>query len=542
MPNILRRVCEHKKSLGAVLSAGLARGHRGSPAAALRVHQLHCTPVLFSGLATLVLNKSETKVIDQHYQHTIQNIQRLHQKTPRCITFFLAGCLPGEALLHMRQLSLFSMICHLPEDPLHHHAKYVLSTLPPSCLSWFHQVRNLCLQYSLPHPLVLLDNPVSKYKFKKLVKLQVTEFWHGLLATECTSPQLSSLRYFDPYRASILHAHPVWTSTAGNCFETSKATVLARMMTGRYRTEMLCRFWSTNRTGECLSPTCANVNGTLEHLLISCPALEHIRHRLHSLWCLKTLDCPPLHSLIMRILGSDPEVQMRFILDTTACPQIIQLVQAFGQEIQDRVLYLTRTWAFAMHKHKLKLLGRWPEHQKAKRITGSSTSDDQFTQTKGFHSDYSNNSESNVISNIDIFSATAALPHSSTTPPPTITAPAPTGCAFPQPGSTTTLASTSIVPYDVELHVPDLVTTVHRDQPQDSVPGPTSFTTSNSSHSVNHVVGVDKNLTGHGKGHGVTDCSPDRVSGHQHPESSIMSVSLSVIPPVKTVTRAVSIS
>ena len=60
MPNILHRVAKHKKSLGAVLSAGLARGHRGSPATALRVHQLHCMPVLFSGLATLVLNKAET--------------------------------------------------------------------------------------------------------------------------------------------------------------------------------------------------------------------------------------------------------------------------------------------------------------------------------------------------------------------------------------------------------------------------------------------------------------------------------------------------
>ena len=107
MPNILCRVAEHKKALGAVLSAGMARGHRGSPAAALRVHQLHCLPVLFSGLASLVLNTAETKIIDKHYQYTIQNLQRLHQKTPRCIIFCLAGSLPGEAILHMRQLTLF---------------------------------------------------------------------------------------------------------------------------------------------------------------------------------------------------------------------------------------------------------------------------------------------------------------------------------------------------------------------------------------------------------------------------------------------------
>ena len=131
MPNILHRVAEHKKSLGAVLSAGLARGHRGSPAAALRVHQIHCTPVLFSGLATLVLNKAEIDILIN-----IINIQfrtsSASMKTPRSIIFFLAGSLPGKAILHMRQLSLLSMICHLPEDPLHQHCKYA-QTIEDTC-------------------------------------------------------------------------------------------------------------------------------------------------------------------------------------------------------------------------------------------------------------------------------------------------------------------------------------------------------------------------------------------------------------------------
>ena len=317
MPNILHRIAEHKKALGAVLSVGLARGHQGSPAAALRVHHLHCLPVLFSGLATLVLNKAETSIVDKHYQHTIQNLQRLHMKTPRSIIFFLAGTLPGEAQLHMRQFSLFSMICHLPSDPLNQHAKYSLSTLPPSSFSWFHQVRDLCLQYSLPHPLILLENPMTKYRFKKLVKLKVTEYWHQVLASECCSPSLTSLRYFNPTRASLQYPHPLWTTTAGNSFECCKSTILARMISGRYRTEMLCRFWSTNRSGYCLSPTCHQVDGDLEHLLIVCPALEHIRSRLHSLWCLKTVDCPPLHNLIISVLGSAPVIQVMFILDST---------------------------------------------------------------------------------------------------------------------------------------------------------------------------------------------------------------------------------
>ena len=166
MAHIVTRISKHKKVLGAMLSAGLARGHRGSPAAALHVHQLYCTPVLMSGLASQTLTNAEIKIMDCHYQHTIQNLQRLHKKTPRSIIFFLAGTLPGEAQLHLRQLAIFSMICHLPEDPLHHHAEFVLTSLPPSSKSWFYQVKDICSQYSLPHPLLLLNSPLSKKLFK----------------------------------------------------------------------------------------------------------------------------------------------------------------------------------------------------------------------------------------------------------------------------------------------------------------------------------------------------------------------------------------
>ena len=145
MPNIVHRIAEHKKALGSVQSAGLARGHRGSPAAALKVHQLYCTPRLLSGLASLVLSKSEISVIDSYYQNTLQQLQKLHSRTPRSAVLFLAGSLPGEALLHLRQLSLFSMICHLPDDPLHKRGLYALTYLTPTSRSWFWQIRDICL-------------------------------------------------------------------------------------------------------------------------------------------------------------------------------------------------------------------------------------------------------------------------------------------------------------------------------------------------------------------------------------------------------------
>ena len=50
MPHILGRVAAHKKVLAAITSAGCGKGHRGNPAASLRVHTLHATPVLLCGV------------------------------------------------------------------------------------------------------------------------------------------------------------------------------------------------------------------------------------------------------------------------------------------------------------------------------------------------------------------------------------------------------------------------------------------------------------------------------------------------------------
>ena len=220
----------------------------------------------YPGMASLVLSKAETKVVDTHYKSTIQRLQRLHPNTPRAVVFFMAGCLPGEAVLHQRQLGLFSMVCHLHGDPLNLHAKYILTTAPPSAKSWFQQIRVLCSQYGLPNPLQLLSNPPPKETFKSQVKRKIIGYWEALLRVEA-SP-LGSLKYFKPELYSLTKAHYIWTSAASNPFECSKSTVLAKMVSGRFRTEMLSRHWSANKAGYCRAPSCQKMPGTLEHLLV----------------------------------------------------------------------------------------------------------------------------------------------------------------------------------------------------------------------------------------------------------------------------------
>ena len=89
LPHILQRITKHQKALASVLFAGLGRNHRGNPAASLRVESIYALPVLLSGVAALILLKSELDTLAQHYKTTIQNLQKLHPKTPRPVLFFL---------------------------------------------------------------------------------------------------------------------------------------------------------------------------------------------------------------------------------------------------------------------------------------------------------------------------------------------------------------------------------------------------------------------------------------------------------------------
>ena len=127
MPALLSRLSAHGKSLYGTISCGMARGHRGNPAASIRVEAIYCAPRLYSGLATLFLSPSEVSSLYAHQKVTLERLQRLYPRTPFPAVYFLSGTLPAPAILHMRQLGLLLMIALLgPTNILWKHGTYSL--------------------------------------------------------------------------------------------------------------------------------------------------------------------------------------------------------------------------------------------------------------------------------------------------------------------------------------------------------------------------------------------------------------------------------
>ena len=195
---------------------------------------------------------------------------------------------------------------------------------PNSAKSWFQQISTLCMKYNLPHPLQQLEARPDKQCFKKQLKAAVCQYWENTLRREAS--ELPSLKYFCNWNYTLSKPSSIWTSVVSRSYECHKAVALARMLSGRYRTQKLASHWSSNRNGFCLAPTCTGKVEDIEHILVECPALAAARSRLKQLFFTRTTNLPYLYHLICGIFESAPEVQTQFILDPTAFQEVLRYV------------------------------------------------------------------------------------------------------------------------------------------------------------------------------------------------------------------------
>ena len=361
MPHVLDRISAHRRALASVLPAGAARHHRAKPSVTLQLEKLYGGGVLFSGLASLVLSCKEIGMIHRHHRVTLCRLQKLAPTTPDCVVFFLAGSLPGTALLHLRMLGLLGMLARLgPDSVLQQVGRQVLLSNGRG-KSWFLLLRTICQQYGLPDPLQVLQSPQSKESWKRLCKSKVISRWEEKLRGEAAL--LPSLVYFRPSHMSLTTPHPLWT-LAESGHEVSKATIVATMLSGRYVTDYHARHWSkTNQEGFCqlcLASGHSATLGTLEHLLLRCPTLAATRANSSSHWATYMRDKPFLfpivqhHTLTPGLPGK--KLHMELLLDPTSCPMVIIAAQVMGAGVISHLLYMTRTWCHAHHLRRKRLL------------------------------------------------------------------------------------------------------------------------------------------------------------------------------------------
>ena len=248
------------------------------------------------------------------------------------------------------------MVSRLPRSALNKHAINVFKNVTLSRSSWFHQIKKLCLQYSLPHPATILSSPPQKEVFKATVKRHIVDYWEQKLRHEAT--MLPSLEFFHPNYMSLTRTHPLWTTAGSSPTKVVMATIQAQFLSGRYRTQALCSHWSGS-SGDCqVSPDC-KTSEDISHILKYCVALSSTRKKLSTFTQSYCASHPVIASLVEQYCHVNCRLFVQFLLDCSVIPDVIAAVQTHGQYILSNLFDITRIWVYALHRDRLKLLGRW---------------------------------------------------------------------------------------------------------------------------------------------------------------------------------------
>ena len=193
------------------------------------------------------------------------------------------------------------------------------------------------------------------------MKKQVLRFWELKLREDALP--LLSLAYFKPQFMSLSKPHPMFSTAGSSPYEVTKAGVQALFLSGRYRTELLSRHWSSNPEGFCLCPSCdgLQVKEDLEHILLYCASLSPTRQRLYSFTSNYARSVPAISKTILDLTKPTQPLFFQFLLDCSVIPHVISLVQELGEDVLYHMFKISRTWCYSLHRDRLRILGRWTQ-------------------------------------------------------------------------------------------------------------------------------------------------------------------------------------
>ena len=231
----------------------------------------------------------------------MRRILNLHDTTAIPAIHFLAGVLPTEATIHMRQFSIQWMVANLGVSiPLYNMAFHNLTMKVAA--SWFITLRKTASRYGLPDPLHILLVPPNKIPFKTYVCDKITAYWTQILHNKAST--MASLRLMLPLSMSLDSGpHPIF-STCTSPYQVHVACIQAKMLVGTYQSCYHARHWQ-HSSGACNLPDCNQFPGDLFHLFKSCPYLKPIISKFLPIAKEVLASYPFLRTLFSRKMASN---------------------------------------------------------------------------------------------------------------------------------------------------------------------------------------------------------------------------------------------
>ena len=169
---------------------------------------------------------------------------------------------------------------------------------------------------------------------------------------------MSSLKYFKPQFMSLLRPHPILTTVGNNSYKTNKMVIQLRILSARFRSGSLLKYFSPNNSGVC--ELCLLEEEDLSHILLPrCPLLMERRALLIE-YSRSFLQNHPVCAELFEYFLTDTEQDnfVQFILDCSTIPAVVRASQ-LNRNTLNVLFKICRTWCYSLHRTRLKLLGRW---------------------------------------------------------------------------------------------------------------------------------------------------------------------------------------
>ena len=87
-------------------------------------------------------------------------------------------------------------------------------------------------KYGLPSPYELLENPPSKYVWKKAVNGKLVEYWKERLAGETLKK--TSLKFWNPNNIEYNVCSQIWARAGRDTVSVHKANIHVKLLSGTY--------------------------------------------------------------------------------------------------------------------------------------------------------------------------------------------------------------------------------------------------------------------------------------------------------------------
>ena len=315
-----------------------------SPLSNRKMFTSYYQPIFLYGTDTMQINKTDMDRLEISYRHILKKLMCLPDSVASPAVYLSIGIFPAEAQRDLDIVGLFGQLAVCPDD-IQKTRKIIEGNLTFYSVNfhgWSALVRQVCLRYNLPDPLLYMQHPWRPDRWRKYCKETIGNYWNVRLKEEAIDKK--SLEMFDTKSSSIFHSSKIWQQAGLNSLDVKMATVVNWMQMGVYQTREKLMKWKTVKSDLCLACD-SRVTENLDHVIFFCKAYENIRQPvLTKLF----LNNPHLVSIL-----NNPKLTLIAILDpvSTLLPASVSSSWASVDEAYS----VTRQMCYNIHKKREKI-------------------------------------------------------------------------------------------------------------------------------------------------------------------------------------------